>query len=91
MTIKELAEKQVILCKTQKEAERILEMAHKEGFAWNYGASFLSETSWSTYQNTTCYDILKGQYCNVKFYEGNHDILDSSLFHSNPVSSLLIF
>lgn len=54
---------------TEKEAEWILKEASKQGYKWSTGAAFKTENKWEIYNSKTCYDIMKGQYTYIEYYQ----------------------
>ena len=52
---------------TREEAIRLLNEAHRQGFKWNNGDSYLSGDNWNHYGSSTCYVINEG-YCSPKIY-----------------------
>ena len=74
-----IKENTVIHCETEKEAKRILDMAHELGYKWLYGSSFKDYNNWGG--DYTCYDLSKGMYGSLRYYinEGYTIILSTQI------------
>lgn len=64
-----LKENEVVHCRTEKEANKVLKIADKCGKSWKSGTKYLTNISWSTYKKDTCYNINSGCYSFVFAYE----------------------
>lgn len=68
--IKNLGEKEVILCKTIAECNAIAELLHNEGLMWCDGVSYLENKAWlSEDTNVFCFCPDKGEWCWLNYYE----------------------
>lgn len=61
--------KYVMHCKTKEEAEIFLKYLHSIGRLWSSGDSYLSESYWGKYKESTCYNFNYGAYCDKQYYE----------------------
>ncbi len=59
-----------INCKTESEAEQLLQMLHDKGFEWCSGDSLKKHKNWCWYTKNTCYavDEIGVSYCNKHWY-----------------------
>lgn len=73
-----LHENEVVHCHTEKEAIEVLDIAHCFGCRWATGFSFLEMTSYKSYMEETCYDLLCGKYAPSTFYEENDKTIISA-------------
>lgn len=78
MKITDLTAKDIVHCKTEDEANRILNLAHKAGFKWSDKESFIAFNAYKVHGDQTCYDIFKGQYGDCIHYKRfNYNIINS--------------
>ena len=62
--------KTAIHCRTKGIAKKVLEIAHKRGYKWSSGRSFISsESHWDRYEQDTCYLVTKGLFTNLQKVE----------------------
>lgn len=68
-----------IHCATEKEAERILNMAHRLGRKWVDGQSYENNLLWERYKGLTCYDLFDNRYCYLyRFKNRDYTIIPST-------------
>ena len=61
INIKDAIKKRTVVnCATEKEANRILGMAHELGYKWHTGENYEDNTEWNCYKRTTCYYLFDG-------------------------------
>ena len=74
-----IKENTVIHCATEKEAERILDMAHELGYKWWIGKSYKNNTEWGIYKSKMCYDLFEGSYSHYDYFKNkNYTIIPST-------------
>ncbi|MFA7628739.1 MAG: hypothetical protein WCY37_05040 [Candidatus Dojkabacteria bacterium] len=74
-----IKENTVVHCETEKEAERILGMAHELGYKWWTGKSYKNNTEWYIYKSKMCYDLLEGSYSDYYYFKNkNYTIIPST-------------
>lgn len=61
--------KYVMHCKTEEEAKIFCEYLHSIGHKWINDISYLSKNYWDTYEESTCYNFNRDQYCNKEYFE----------------------
>jgi hypothetical protein len=72
-------EGEVIHCKTEEEANKILKIAHEQGYRWGDKRSYLDRNDWNFYKENTCYIITNGTYCNKNYFRlHNYTIIEAS-------------
>lgn len=64
----------VIQCKTEEEANKLLEAFDKLGKTWCSGTSYLGNNFWNNYTENTCYSN-KGMYGRYNFFKNNYYII----------------
>ena len=70
--VKDLKEKEVILCSTQEECKAIAELLDKEGFMWFDGGSYIEFKPWvSIYIGEFCFSPYTKKYCNLGYWVEN--------------------
>lgn len=61
--------KYVMHCKTEEEAEDFCIYLDSIGRTWYSSDSYLSESYWDRYKESTCYNFNCGTYCDKPYYE----------------------
>ena len=61
--------KYVMHCKTEEEAEDFCIYLDSIARTWSTGDSYLSESYWDNYKESTCYNFNYGAYCDKQYYE----------------------
>lgn len=83
--------KVAIHCETEEEAEQLLSWADDQGLKWSNRKSYLGNTAYSSYKNSTCYSLYAGGYSSISFYESeDYDIIKFSSipeFQTNPITT----
>lgn len=75
-TVKDLKEKEVILCITQEECEAISELLHKSGFEWLSGSTYKEFKPWvCNYVGDFCFSPYSKEYCNLGYWVENGGII----------------
>ena len=67
-----LVENTVVHCPTEELANKILKIAHDNGYKWCSGYSYISRNNWEHYKENTCYNIVKGTYCDKEYSLDRH-------------------
>lgn len=68
MNISHLINK-AIHCDTQTKADLLCQKLHELGYKWQSGESYITKDIWFTYKEKTCYNIHKGIYCEISYFE----------------------
>ena len=79
-----IKEKTVIHCKTKKEAERILGMAHELGYRWANCEYYIDNTRRGVEKSKTCYCLFTGGYSGCNYYKKN----DNTIIPSTQIADL---
>lgn len=61
----------VIRCKTEEEANKLLNAFDKLGKTWCIGTSYLENNYWDNYKENTCYSN-KGMYGRYNYFKNKH-------------------
>ena len=61
--------KYVMHCKTEEEASIFCTYLYSIGRTWYSSDSYLSESYWDRYKESTCYNFNYGTYCDKPYYE----------------------
>lgn len=64
-----LKENEVVHCETEKQAKKVLNIAHKLGVTCTAGNSFLENNYWNMNKENTCYNLNKGLLSSKEYYE----------------------
>lgn len=67
-----LTENTVVHCPTEELANKVLKVAHDNGYKWCSGYSYILKNSWEHYKENTCYNIVEGMSCYKEYYLRNH-------------------
>lgn len=68
-----LAENTVVHCPTEELANKVLKIAHDNGYKWCTGSSYISSNNcWEPYKENTCYDIVRGEYSCKEYCLSTH-------------------
>lgn len=67
-----LAKNTVVHCSTEELANKVLKIAHDNGYKWWVGGSYVANNSWEIYKENTCYNIVNGEYCEKEYYLSTH-------------------
>lgn len=59
----------VIHCKTEELANKVLKIAHEQGYKWCTGISYIDTNYYERYEKDTCYRIVDGEYSPRSYYE----------------------
>lgn len=72
----------VVHCKTEEEANKVLELAEKIGYRWKYDSdSFKKKTNYNSFKEKTCYSFVEGMFCDIKYYkERNYRVITAQEF-----------
>lgn len=65
----ELLKNVVVHCKTEDEANQVLDLADKLGYVWSSSHSFKNRNSYEIYKSETCYNIYEGCYGDLNDYK----------------------
>lgn len=57
-----LKENEVVHCKTEKQAKKVLKIANKLGLTWYSGKSLLENNYWDNNKENTCYSFINNRY-----------------------------
>jgi hypothetical protein len=64
-----ISENMVVHCPTEELANEVLSIADKLGYRWGSGSRYTDYTHWNLYKEKTCYNLTKGLYATVGYYE----------------------
>ena len=71
----------VVHCPTEELANQVLAIAHKLGYKWHDGTSFLSNNEWGTFKEQICYNLTVGSYCNIDYFKNKeYNIIEAEDF-----------
>ena len=58
-------------CDTEEKANHFLALADSVGYKWLSGRSLIEENMWETYEEETCYLVIKDEFmfCSIDFYK----------------------
>ncbi len=58
----------VVHCPTEELAIEFLKEAHRHGYKWRYGRSYLKNSDWGIEKEETCYNLSFGSFADVNYY-----------------------
>lgn len=76
-----LTENTAVHCPTEELANKVLKVAHDNGYKWITGYSYISKNIWNCHKENTCYNIVNGSYADTHFYlDNNYTIMSAEQF-----------
>ena len=70
----------IIHCNTYDKLERILKLAHEQGYKWCNNKSFLEFNPWHKYKGNTVIFVYKGMFGTIKTVRGDKKLIEFNKF-----------